>query len=300
MRDRIVHLFCESNIHDGLKSKIAQVAQREYDAWTPDEEGGQEEWGGGGICHIIADSIVGLLSQMGIEAMSMQAAVGENHTFVVALMKDGIYSIDIPPYVYEAGSGYSWTKKDGVTITPNDVSIDLITKDTSRWNEYSEMDEAKMYHGSNKEFESPSKDMIFWVTTDPEFSKEYAQGASVHRGGTPKVYAYDVNVKHPAKVSKDFIRIIHLLNDWFIDRPNKDVEMEKVKLLKLKIVEHWFKIGLDNDEVHSYMHWNVSGVEGNRLLKEFLTYLGYDSIYYKEQGYDTYGILDIKSLKKEI
>ena len=138
-----------------LKSLVAQVAQKEYEKWTPEEDGGEEEWGGGGICHTIAESIVGALSDMGIDAISMQASVGENHTFVIAKMKDGIYNIDVPPNVYEIGSGYQWAKKPGVAISSSDVIIDLITKDLSKWEEYNdEMNEAEFDFGDSAQNDS--------------------------------------------------------------------------------------------------------------------------------------------------
>ena len=274
-----------------LKGLIAKVAQKEYDTWTPEEEGGEDEWGGGGICHIIADSIVGVLSELGIDAMSMQASVGENHTFVIALMKDGIYNIDVPPDVYEIGSGYNWTKKPGVVISSSDVIIDLITRDVSKWEEYNnDMNEDKMYHGTNVKFDKPIEGKIHWVTPDADFAKSYSQGAVVHKGGgEPIVYDYDIEVTHPAIVEDDYISITKLLSKWFEKRPNKDANKELVVNKMNEIRNKWCEIGLDLGTIQAFNHWNISG-KWNKLLIEYLELLGYNGIYYKEDGHDTYGI----------
>lgn len=281
--------------NERLKGLIAKVAQKEYDTWTPEEEGGDEEWGEGGICHEIADSIVGALSELGIDAISMQASVGENHTFVIALMKDGIYNIDVPPDVYEIGSGYNWTKKPGVVISSSDVIIDLITRDVSKWEEYSnEMNEGKMFHGSNVKFDKPKEGMIHWVTPSRELAQEYASGAVVHRkGGEPIVYEHDIDVKHPAIVNDEYSPIMRLLSKWYEARPNKESSKEAVVAAMNAIREKWHSTGLDNSNTSVFNHWNMTGVDGNRLLINFLELLGYDSIYFKEFGHDTYGVWKI-------
>ena len=135
-QDKITRLFCEGKAPIDIKKYCCNAAQKVYDAWLPDEEGGVVVRGHGGICHDIADAIVGVLDTLGIEGMSYHQEVGENHTFVVAKFPNGIFSIDIPPGVYETGSGYTWTKKPGIVFSPDDVDISLITKDLDRWSEY--------------------------------------------------------------------------------------------------------------------------------------------------------------------
>ena len=152
------------------------------------------------------------------------------------------------------------------------------------------LEETPMYHGSSKKFDKPNLEKIYWVTPDESFAKEYAQGSVVHRGGDPIVYNHDINVQHPAQTRSDYTSILHLLNDWVIDRPKKDVDMKKLGEIKKGIIEEWFRVGLDNSETATHNHWNLSGSDGNKLLIYFLEFLGYDSIYYKEDGHDTYGV----------
>jgi hypothetical protein len=105
-----------------LKPKMAQAAQRVYDEW---DESDVDIYAGGGICHLISDAIVDLLSDNGIDAVSFSCSVGENHVMVACEVDDRTYIIDIPPHVYETGGGYSWQKIKGVEFRPNDISIDL-------------------------------------------------------------------------------------------------------------------------------------------------------------------------------
>lgn len=112
-----------------LRPQIAAAAQRVYSDWTQDDEGLDEELGAGGICHLIADEVVGLLTEQGFDAATVSAQVGEQHVWVVAQTDDGVYLVDIPPGVYESGSGYTWRKKPGVEFSGADVVIDRESAD---------------------------------------------------------------------------------------------------------------------------------------------------------------------------
>lgn len=136
---KVIHkLLVESSMSRSkeLRTAIALAAQKVYDEWLPDAEGGDEEWAGGGICHNIAEAVQDVLDNLGIESVSVQQSIGENHTYVIALLDDGIYSVDIPPETYETGSGYSWEKKQGVVFDAGDVYIDLLSKDKETWDDY--------------------------------------------------------------------------------------------------------------------------------------------------------------------
>jgi hypothetical protein len=52
--------------------------------------------------------------------------------------EDGIYSVDISPYAYERGGGYTWKKIPDVKFTPDDVEIDMISPDPDDFSEFNE------------------------------------------------------------------------------------------------------------------------------------------------------------------
>lgn len=108
-----------------LKGDIALVAQEIYDKWDENED----EYAGGGICHLIADEIVHYLEDHQIEATPFSCSVGENHVMVAARFGENAYIIDIPPHIYETGGGYSWQKVPDVKITANDVTMELAPGD---------------------------------------------------------------------------------------------------------------------------------------------------------------------------
>ena len=116
-----------------LKIIAAKLAQQVYDKW---DESDVDTYANGGICHLIADKICGYLSRINVNCSTINTSVGENHVFAVGQFAEGIIRIDIPPYVYEKGGGYSWTKIPDVKITPNDVIIDFIDRDPSKFDEY--------------------------------------------------------------------------------------------------------------------------------------------------------------------
>jgi len=114
---------------------LAAAAQKVYDDWDEDPDC----YAGGGICHIIADEIASKLIDEGVEATTVSQQIGEQHVYVVAKLKDGVYSIDIPPSTYETGGGYTWQKTKGVQFTKDDILIDKIDGDPRAFKDYIDM-----------------------------------------------------------------------------------------------------------------------------------------------------------------
>jgi len=112
--------------------KIAAIAQEEYDAW---DEADVDTYAGGGICHFIAEAVQSALYRDGIECIT-QSSNHEQHVFVVALVKEGIYMVDVPWSVYERGGGFTWYKLPNVHIRPSDVVFYCIDPDASHWDDY--------------------------------------------------------------------------------------------------------------------------------------------------------------------
>lgn len=106
-----------------LIPQLLQAAQRVYDDWDEDED----EYAGGGICHLIADAMCEVFMKAGIPCNTVSGQQGEVHVWSVVLIEEGeqpvVYSVDIPPYVYETGGGYSWQKIQGVTFTAEHLDI---------------------------------------------------------------------------------------------------------------------------------------------------------------------------------
>jgi hypothetical protein len=121
-----------------ITPSILNAAQAIYNNWEQDENGFDEEYGGGGICHDIADSIVDVLSQHNIEATSVSQSIGEVHVYVVAKFQEGIYEIDIPPSIYEKGYAYTWKKIPNVKFNKNHLIVNLIDKNTNKFEDFLE------------------------------------------------------------------------------------------------------------------------------------------------------------------
>lgn len=130
---------------------IIKVAQQTYDDWHQDEEGLDEELGEGGICHLIAEEICSILASHGLDCGSVSAQVGEQHVWAVVKIDGvrdedgeydrdnaGVWSIDIPPGVYESGGGYSWRKKPGVAFEAADVVVTHESRDPDDFERFME------------------------------------------------------------------------------------------------------------------------------------------------------------------
>lgn len=121
-----------------IMPQLLQAAQHVYDQWEQDDDGYDEEYGGGGVCHDIADAMSGVLSNHNIEATSFSQQIGDVHVYVIAQFKEGVYEINIPPNVYETGSGYTWKKIPGVRFDAGDVIVAQIDRDPNRFADYTE------------------------------------------------------------------------------------------------------------------------------------------------------------------
>ncbi|NTF17210.1 hypothetical protein G6L37_02040 [Agrobacterium rubi] len=125
-----------------LRTAIASAAQAEYDSWDQGENGWDEELGEGGICHLIADRMVDILSEANFDAVPTHSeGIGENHVWVTAKADDGIMLIDIPPSRYENGSGYRWRKKSGVQFSIDDIVISVIDPDPRNFRLYADVED---------------------------------------------------------------------------------------------------------------------------------------------------------------
>jgi hypothetical protein len=112
-----------------LRSKMVQVAQAELDNWTQDDDGIDEELGGGGACDQIAQEIGGVIVANIADVDIIDGGQdGDDHAFIIAYNADEAYVIDIPPDIYESGSGYSWRKLPDVKLDVNDIVIEKIDR----------------------------------------------------------------------------------------------------------------------------------------------------------------------------
>ena len=84
------------------KDVLALLAQRIYDVWDEDDE----EFAGGGICHIIADGLAVGVSGMGYDVQTV-SSIHEQHVYCVVQADEGVFVLDIPWKTYETGAGYN-------------------------------------------------------------------------------------------------------------------------------------------------------------------------------------------------
>lgn len=102
------------------------VAQKIYDSWDQSDPE-NDELNGGGICHLIADEIAGVLQQNGIDAVTVSAQIGEQHVYTVCNVREGVFEVDISPSAYESGGGYTWRKTHDVIFDTNDIIINMLS-----------------------------------------------------------------------------------------------------------------------------------------------------------------------------
>lgn len=119
-----------------LAPQFAIAAQKVYDKWEQDEEGVDETLGTGGICQDIAAGICDVMSRNGIDCSTVSQSIGEQHVYSICQIQEGVYEVDIPPYSYENGGGYTWTKIPNVKFDETYITIHRLSSDPSEFEQY--------------------------------------------------------------------------------------------------------------------------------------------------------------------
>ncbi len=119
-----------------LIPKIIEAAQQAYDEWEQDEDGHDAELGSGGICQEIAAKIAEVFETHGIEASTVSALIGDQHVWTIIKLKDGVYNVDIPPQVYEIGSGYNWKKRPNVKFVSDHINFKKADSDPNTFEDF--------------------------------------------------------------------------------------------------------------------------------------------------------------------
>jgi hypothetical protein len=119
---------------------LASAAQKVYDEWDADSDpdNGDPEVGFGGICQDIAGAMCDVLASHGVDCTSVSQQIDDQHVYVVAKFREGVYLVDIPPHDYERGGGYNWTKIKGVRFTPHHIVVHQLDADPETFDQYTE------------------------------------------------------------------------------------------------------------------------------------------------------------------
>lgn len=121
-----------------ILDKLAKAAQKEYDDWVIDKDGYDAEVGSGGICHLIADALIDVLSAHRIDRCHTVSSCHEQHVYIVGQFREGVYMIDVPYHIYETGGGFSWKKIPDVTFTGDDIDIRKLDSNPRNLKQYSD------------------------------------------------------------------------------------------------------------------------------------------------------------------
>ena len=165
---------------ESLKPLLAQAAQVVYDEWEQNDEGECDMYGAGGICQDIAEAMCNILNNNGFECVTVSQQSGEQHVYPIVKNNEGIWIVDIPPYIYETGGGYCWKKISNVKFNQNSIVIDYLSDDPNdeeydgyfsgefmnedknieNINEVVEGGEFQAYHGSDKQIDKFVDDFV--------------------------------------------------------------------------------------------------------------------------------------------
>lgn len=115
---------------------LAAAAQKVYDEWEQDEDGVDEVLGTGGICQDIAGGMADVMISHGIDCSTVSQSVGEQHVYCICKIQEGVYEVDIPPYSYESGGGYTWRKLPNIKFDESYIVIHRLSSDPNDFEQY--------------------------------------------------------------------------------------------------------------------------------------------------------------------
>jgi len=110
---------------EALADKFAKAAQEVYNEWEQDEEGYSEGYGSGGICDDIADKMCDVIyewTNYGCFTRYDEYACNTS-IYVYDTETKQLYNVDISPYNYETGGGYTWKKIPDVKFESSMVTV---------------------------------------------------------------------------------------------------------------------------------------------------------------------------------
>lgn len=141
---------------NNIRSQLIEGAQDEYNKWQQDENGYDDEYGSGGICHLIADRMIDIIHQNLTTHNKEVFAVSKNlsdvqHVNVLISLDDGVYEIDIPYSIYETGGGFTWKKIPDIIFKEDDVQIELLDINLKNAYLYLEDNDEICYEGEELE-----------------------------------------------------------------------------------------------------------------------------------------------------
>jgi len=131
------HLKNETHLKS-LFPLLVAAAQKEYDQWRQDEDGIDEVLGSGGICQDIASEMASVMNSHGIDCSTVSQSQGEQHVYCICKLQEGVYEVDISPYVYETGGGYNWRKIPNVKFDESHLSVSLLSHDPNEFEAFTE------------------------------------------------------------------------------------------------------------------------------------------------------------------
>lgn len=134
----VVRLQSINLINNTIKKELADVAQKVYDDWIQDEHGMNDEFGTGGICHLIADDLIDVLNKHNIWDCQTVCSTHEQHVYIVGRFREGIFMIDIPYSYYETGGGFTWKKRPNVIFDGSYIVIDRLDVNPRKLNQYTD------------------------------------------------------------------------------------------------------------------------------------------------------------------
>ncbi|NJO65275.1 MAG: hypothetical protein HC836_46415 [Richelia sp. RM2_1_2] len=110
---------------ESLSVQFASAAQKVYDEWEQDEEGHDEIYGSGGICDDIADDMCDVVHTNTSYGCFTKYDEYACHTsiYVYDIENKILMFVDISPYNYETGGGYTWKKIPDVKFQPQMVDV---------------------------------------------------------------------------------------------------------------------------------------------------------------------------------
>lgn len=161
----------DSDFLETLKPELAKAAQKAYDEWDQDENGYCHTYGDGGICQDIAFNFIDdVFQKYDIESTNVLQTTGEVHVYCVVMLDDGVFRVDIDPFRYETGGGYTWKKIKDIVFEPEDIEITMLSDEPEDFKNFLDEEQRVLNESLNPD-RARAKKIVFRASN--QFSNQF-------------------------------------------------------------------------------------------------------------------------------
>lgn len=266
---------------DSLKPDFLAAAQKVYDDWDQDDEGYDEMYGSGGICHEIESEMQWVFNRKNTNDNWKVGGFRDDyacHNYMLAYdtkCKE-IWEVDIPYHHYETGGGYTWKKIKDVNFDESYIEIRRFGGNYDDW-----VNSEGDFIGEGKKMinEEIAENDFEVIINSEEFKKWFNGSETIDKKGRPIIFYHGTNKEFEkfdtSKIGTSTDAGWLGWGFYFYTDYHEASQYGTVGSYFLKIENIYYATDEDNERLANLNNAKASKKFTKKLIDE-----GYDGVYY--------------------